>query len=160
MPTPIPADPGHLPVMTPGGSVGWSKLARMGKRHVVQAATEVVQKLQTAPLVERQAMLDRTARWGSPCFVRLVAKLVAYADKQSPVPAIGKDLAGMMEQAMGADASLWTTYSLEQELVAMTTPGNPLCRPFQAHPRFYEYYSQPGSQDHDRIAGDLEGASK
>ena len=160
MPIPIPADSAYQPGLSTGGSLGWSRLARMGKHQVVQAARDVVRKLRTAPSLERQAMLDRTVRWGSPCLVRLVAKLAAYADIQSPVPAIGKDLAWMMEQAMGADASLWAIYSLEQELVAMTTPGNPLYRPFQPHPRFYEYYGQPGSLDHARTTGNQVGASQ
>jgi hypothetical protein len=160
MPMPVPADPAHRPVQKAGGSMKWSRLARLGKHHVVQAATEVVQKLQTAPLPERQAMLDRTVRWGNPCLVRLVAKLVAYADRQSPIPAIGEDLVLMMEQAMGTDVGLWAIYSLEQDVVAMTTPGNPLSRPFRPHPRFYEYYSQPDGLDHARTTGDQDGASQ
>ena len=158
MPIPVPPDPVRMPVMSMTISVGRSKLYRRGKHHLIPAAEAVVRKVKTAFPSEREAMLDRVVGWDNPRLIRLVTQLVTHAEGQPSSPISPKAMVSMMDQAMNGDADLWRDYVLEQDLVAMTVPGNPLSRPFHPHPRFYDYYGIEDGAHRTHAAGGEEGA--
>ena len=162
MPTPVPPDPMRPAVerMTSPRVVEQSKLYRRSKHHLIIAAEEIVQNLKAASSLERSAILERVLGWGNPHLERMVAQLVAHAERQSSGPISAKSVVHMMDQSLNGDADLWYAYRLEQDLVAMTTPGNALSRPFQPHPRFYEYFGVQDGADHGYRAGSEEGAGR
>lgn len=161
MPIPVPPDPVRPPVESMNSPVvGRSKLYRRSKHHLIMAAEEVMQNLKAASPPERSVMLERVLGWGNPRLGRMVAQLVAHAEGPPSAPISPKIVVHMMDQSLNGDADLWRTYMLEQDLVAMTTPGNALSRPFQPHPRFYEYFGTQAGADHGHEAGSEEGASR
>lgn len=147
MPMPVPTDPGVVfsPV-SPGP--GWSRLERLGKHHVVQAVNAIVGLLRSAGPEERANTLGRVSRWQNPHLIRMVAQLVAYAQSETESPVPARTIKQMTMHALAGRSDLLSVFQLEQDLVAMTVPGNALSRPFRPHPRHLDYYGhgeEPGS---------------
>lgn len=139
MPMPVPIDPGVVfsPV-SPGP--GWSRLERLGKHHVVQAVNAIVGLLKSAGPEERANTLGRVSRWQNPHLVRMVAQLVAYAQSETESEVPARTIAQMTMHALAGRSDLLSMFQLEQDLIAMTVPGNALSRPFRPHPRHLDYY--------------------
>lgn len=160
MPMPVPADPARTPVRRMISSDIKGAWQDFGKYSVVHAAKTVVERFKSATPPERKAMVERVLAWGSPQLGRLVSQLVAHADASVSASFGAETLAPMMDQAMHGKGDLWQIYVLEQDLVAMTVPGNVLSGPFRPHPRFYDYYNLSGDAAGLENADGFEGAAQ
>lgn len=153
MPIPVPADP----VRRTANSDVKGEWEDLGKHSVIRAAETLIGRFKSASPLERKMVMERVQSWGNPRLGRLVAHLVAHAD----APVLDSINAGtfalMMDQAMNGSEDLWQTYVLEQDLVAMTVPGNALSGPFLPHPRFCEYYGLSGDAVGLEAADGFEG---
>lgn len=156
MPIPVPVDPVRPQVTNEIGSVRRSWLRRPGVHDAIRAADEVVKSLGTASLQERHIMLDRVVGWGNLRLGRLVARLAAHAGEPPLGPLASESVVQMLDDAMSGESNLWRRHVLEQDLVAMTVPGNRLSRPFRPHPRFYEYYDMEAGAGPTHFGGEEE----
>lgn len=158
MPIPVPPDRSlakHRSTVSTSAVNLWQGL---GKHQVVRAAATVVERWRSASMEEREDLIGRVLEWGSPQLGRLVAQLAAHGDAPSLATLGSKDLAIMMMVATNGSQDIWDVYDLEQDILAMTVPGNVLSGPFHPHPRFYEYYDLAGDRALLDVADFVEGA--